>query len=311
MNCERTIKHSVVCFALTLIYLLGVVLPAAPQEDTKSSPKKWRPKDGLYAEPGEDFDRRCKEEYGDIVVELAEKLVGGNEWGCKVTKLTDTAPGTIELNVTCYDPNVGEDKESAESMTLTRIDETSISVRTMDGGSFKTWRANYCPDKAQRSYIQQKARERVEAKRKASEEDAIRKLWHPQDGIYATSSADFEDRCLKGGDATIELTGKSVSRGVETCNVISSKLKPEDFQLFVSCRQELNSPRSSEKHDEAGAMPTPSHSETVLLKRSPAKEANVVLMQMSKNGEFSTPLERMSYCGPEAQKLYAQQKAKK
>jgi hypothetical protein len=70
--------------------------------------------------------------------------------------------------------------------------------------------------------------------------------------------------------------------------------EPNTFQLFVTCRQE----------------PAPSRPETILLKRTAAKK-NIVLMQMSRNREFSNPEEEMSYCGPDAQKQYAPQKARK
>ena len=122
------------------------------------------------------------------------------------------------------------------------------------------------------------------------------------DGIYAIPGTNFEDRCLKGGDATIDLTDKLISRGADKCSITFPRVEPNTFQLFVTCRQDPNAP--------GGAAQAASRPETILLKRTPAKK-DIVLMQMSRNREFSAPEEEMSYCGPDAQKLYALQRAKK
>lgn len=110
---KRKIQRSFACFALALAYLVGTVAVAAPQQQkAKPSPEKWRPRDGLYAEPGEKFLDQCNE-YGDLVIDLSDKSVGGNEWGCKVNKLTDTTPGTVDLDLTCFNSE-DEGKETTQ-----------------------------------------------------------------------------------------------------------------------------------------------------------------------------------------------------
>ena len=298
MNSRQTIKRRFAGFSLALIYLLGAVLLAVPQENAKPSPKKWRPKAGAYAEPGETFMSRCTEEDGDLQISWAKRFVSGYEWGCSINKITDTASDALKLDLTCHDVNMPEtkdnphpeDRQYKEIMLLNRIDERSMSVRKTTNGVFgDIWRADYCSSKL----TDAEAQERAESKWMAIQAEAAKNPWHLQDGIYAILGANFEDRCLKGGDATIDLTDRLVSRGTDKCSITFNRVEPKRFQLFVTCRQE----------------PAPPRPETIFLKRTAAKK-NIVLMQMSRNREFSAPEEEMSYCGPDAQKLYAQQKAK-
>jgi hypothetical protein len=86
---------------LVLACIMETVAPGNAQ-NTAPTIEKWRPADGLYAEPGADFKSRCGE-YGDLIIELAKKSVSGHEWGCHVTKLKDDAPDTIRLNLICND----------------------------------------------------------------------------------------------------------------------------------------------------------------------------------------------------------------
>lgn len=315
MNCDRVVYRIIARSIFSLVCLLIAAAPTVAQESAKLSINKWRPKDGLYAGPDKDFNSQCSE-YGDIIIGLAEKYISGHEWGCQIKKVTDTAPASIRLDLTCSDynlalninprdPNAYERKFN-EILLLKRANETTISVRKTLNGKFSgSWQASYCPDDAQRSYAEEQARNQAEAERK----EAIKHPWHPQDGLYAVPGADFEDRCLKGGDATINLTEKSISRGAEKCSVTFPRPEPNALQLFVTCRQEPTASSLAEKAAE-GTSTAPARPETVLLRRAPAKN-DTVFLQVSKNREFSIPEEEMSYCGPDAQKLYALQKAKK
>jgi hypothetical protein len=168
-------------FALTstLTCLLGVTTLALAQEGAKPTGEKWRPKDGTYAAPGKDFESRCGE-FGDVIVELAENRVSGNEWNCDVTKLSDTAPDAIKLNMTCDDYNLGlaindpkpYDRKFKEIMLLKKLNEMKILVRKTSNGKFAypRWRASYCSEAAQRMYVEAKARDKAEAEQKAAEE---------------------------------------------------------------------------------------------------------------------------------------------
>jgi hypothetical protein len=127
--------------AVILAFLAGMDDQAYSQQSSKPPTEKWRPKDGVYASPGKDFEQDC-DEAGYIVIDLAEKSVGGNEWNCKVTKFTGTSPEAIKLNLTCNDLNLelssgvpGETKFK-EIMFLDKIDENAISIRkTLNGNS--------------------------------------------------------------------------------------------------------------------------------------------------------------------------------
>jgi hypothetical protein len=136
LNGKQTYRRVVAQAAFGLVCLMALATPALAQVNTNPAIAIWRPKDGLYAHPGKDFDSRCGE-YGDIIIGLTEKSVSGHEWDCNVTKRTDTAPDAITLNMTCSDYNLAatlfprdpksEEKEFKEVLVL-KIDVCSKNV---------------------------------------------------------------------------------------------------------------------------------------------------------------------------------------
>ena len=301
--------------AFTLTCLLSLSASAFAQVSTKPAIEKWRPKDGHYAEAGANLDTRCMEQT-EMLVDLGDKSISGHEWDCKVTKLTNTALDTIRLSLTCNDYNLAgalfpkdpkaEEKEFKEVLILKKIDEKSMSVRKTVNGKFKdpAWKADYCPNETQRSYFEGKAK----AKEDAEREDAERNPWHPQAGVYAIPGTDFNDRCLKSGDAIIELAERSISNGADKCNVTFIRGEPNALQMFVTCNAVSKTQEPVGSKAGGHTTPAPSRPETIMLKKIDDK---TVFLQMTKDKKFIDPGEQLSYCGQEAQKMYAQQKAKK
>jgi hypothetical protein len=179
LNGKQTYGRVVAQVAFGLICLMALATPALAQVNIKPGIENWHPKDGLYANPRKDFDGICGE-YGDIIIGLAEKLVGGHEWDCKVTKRTDTAPDAIKLNMTCSDYNLAatlfprdlksEEKLFKEVLVLKKINKKSMFVRKTLNGKFTGagWQGDYCPETWQRSYIESRARVKTEAEQKAN-----------------------------------------------------------------------------------------------------------------------------------------------
>jgi len=304
--------------ALVLVCALSVAAPAVAQQNAGPTHEKWRPKDGLYAAPGKDFKERCADST-EISIQLANKSIIGSEWSCEITKLTDTSPDAIRLDLTCNDYNLAEylnpkDKDSEnqifkEIMLLRRLDAQSLSGRKTTNGKFtgSDWRASYCPEDIQRSHIEAMARSKAEAKQKAEEEQLRLAPWRPQNGIYAIPGANFEDRCLKSGDAIIDIDERSISIGPDRCSVTFVRNEPNAIRLFASCGQEPNAQVSNGKTGEDGSIPASPSSETIILK----KINDIVFMQKSRNGNFTDPGAKLSYCGQDAQRKYTEQKARK
>ena len=276
---------------LALVCLIGASVPAFAQERTKPMTDKWRPKDGIYAAPDKDFIRQCRDS-ADVIVSLGEKTISGNEWSCSVTRLTDTAPGAIRLDMTCYDYNLAQsinekdDRKFKETMLLQRMDQKSMSVRKTLNGKFKgpDWRAAYCPEDAQRAFTEASAHNQAEAEQKAAEEKLRLHPWRPLEGIYTTSGANFDDQCRKGGDATIALSERSIVSGADKCNVTFIRNEPDAIKLFATCNQ------------------APANPETIVLKKVDDK---TVFIQKSTNGNFADAGKQLSYCGQDAQKKAA------
>jgi hypothetical protein len=132
--------------------MLGTNLSAPAEEAAPTAVEKWRPKGGTYAEPGPDFSARCGE-YGDTQIDWGASRISGGEEGCKIAKLSDTAPGNITLNVVCYSAD-SDGRPYREIILLKKIDDKTIFLRETQGGKFKRpgGPMSYCPDEAQRLY---------------------------------------------------------------------------------------------------------------------------------------------------------------
>jgi hypothetical protein len=264
--------------AFTLAWLLSAGTSTFAQGTSKPATEKWRPKEGTYAEPGANFSLRCGED-GDVIVELKDHSISGNEWSGKVTRLTDTAPGAIRLDMVCHDYNLAEfintkdpnpeERKFKEIMLLRKINGNSVFVRKTLNGKFKDpeWRAAYCPEEAQRMHTEAMARVNAEAEQKAVEEKLRLNPWRPRDGVYATSGTNFEDRCLKASDATIEITERSIFSGTDKCSVTFFRDEPNAIRLFATCSPEPNAQGSIGRTGEGGSIPASTSSETIILKK--------------------------------------------
>jgi hypothetical protein len=147
------IHHSLQA-VLVFLTLSSVTASAAAQDKTKPVPvdEKWRPKDGLYG------IRTCQErDKGEdeqvVVIELAKKSINPFEQYCTITRLTDTAPGSIRLDVACTD--VLTDEPFPEVFILKKVDNDKIFVRETQEGKFTRpgGRMAYCSDEDQRAYL--------------------------------------------------------------------------------------------------------------------------------------------------------------
>lgn len=145
-------KHLTSLSTLATLLLSCVGMTTHAQEGPRSARDKWRPKDGTYATPGPNFDARCGE-YGDTQIDWNDNFISGGEEGCKITKLTDTALGSIRLDVVCESAD-REGRPYKEIILLKKIDEKAIFVRETQDGKFKRPGGSmaYCPDSAQRLY---------------------------------------------------------------------------------------------------------------------------------------------------------------
>ena len=92
---KKQFSHCMLVLAtLSFACTFNARTPALGEERARPPIEKWRPKNGTYAGPGKDFDRQCGE-FGDVVIQLAEKSISGSEWGCKINNLTDTEPALL------------------------------------------------------------------------------------------------------------------------------------------------------------------------------------------------------------------------
>lgn len=167
------INRNKLWFSFVAIACIGGPTLALAQDAAKPAAEKWRPKNGIYAVTGKAFAERCKS--GDFSVELGEKEIIGDEWSCDVTKLTDTGPDAIRLDLSCSDENLSADlpdhpadpaePKFKETMTFRKVDEKSLFIRKSQNGkiNFPESKVAYCPPNAQRAYRETKANEKANA----------------------------------------------------------------------------------------------------------------------------------------------------
>jgi len=291
------LAQSTIAFA----YAFGAIAPALAQDAAPSTAPKWRPKEGTYAVPGKGFTETCGE-FGDLTIELRDKSVSGHEWGCKVRKLTDTGPGAIRLDMICSDYNLAEDlrrpegTEFREAVLLKKVDDTSMLVRKTLDGKFKDpeWKAVYCPKSAQQMYRDAKATSTAEGKQ-------LKTAWQPRDGVYASTGADFDDRCLKSGDAVIRLAQKAVSICATRCYVSYVSVEPPNsVTLNVNCGAQ-----AVVKTD--GSIGGSNSTESVILSRT---DDQSVLFRRSRDGQTVGSEQQLRYCPEAAQRGFSESKTK-
>jgi hypothetical protein len=132
--------------------------------EERSGQGKWRPRDGVYADPGPDFDNRCLKS-ADAIIGLAEHSVSSGVDTCAVTNVTDTAPGEIWLGVTCQGLGLRKvggqtiyETLGPQGIILKKIDDHTVSMQKSGRGDFVDpgKQLSYCGQDAQQIHAQQK-----------------------------------------------------------------------------------------------------------------------------------------------------------
>jgi hypothetical protein len=309
---NRYFRWCACCVVATMTLLILNAFTAAAQETAKPARDKWRPKDGLYIMADTKFTGTC-EDAAPYLLELGKRnFVVEERWGCKITKITDTGPGTLRLNMTCNEednPDEGYGKDYKEVMTLRRIDEASLDMQLTDKGKFRgpPWRVNYCEKLLEGSDAAVAAADEI--RRKPLKDEIDRAAWRPRDGVYAKVGADLDDRCMKSGDAVIDLAEISISSDASHCEV--SKVKDAtEASVRLEARCDL-------KPGETGLVARPKNgtydfvpvgSEEIIITNTGHQTISV---QKSRNGEFSELGQLLAYCPDSTQRAYADSKKAK
>lgn len=274
---------------------------------------KWRPKAGVYAEPGKNFQSNC-DESGGLTIDLAEKSVSGYEWGCDIKKITDLGSGSLKVDMVCDDYNLAQNvnprdpnwdsRKFNEVMFIKRLDAAAISVQKSLNGKIKDppWRAAYCPAKTQRALAEATLRAKAEAKQKTEQDRALKEA-HPRDGVYAAAGADFEDRCAKFNDTLIAFAGKSITTASNICKIENTRVQlPDTVRIDAACA--LQGPSGPE----AVSVQDPNtiqDRENLMFKKIDDK---TVILWIINNGHFTGDGRRLSYCSEQVQRAYAGQR---
>lgn len=298
--------------AVVVLLMLAANLSVVAQEEPAMAADKWRPKAGAYAEPGKNFESNC-DEGNDMTIDLGEKSVSGSEWGCKVKRIVDLAPGSLKVGMICSDYNLAqnlnprdpnwETRQFNEVMFVKRIDDATISVQKSLNGKFKDppWRAAYCPLKTQRALAEAKLRAKVEAKQKAEVELTLKSA-HPQDGVYAAVDADFEERCAKFSDTVVAFARKSITTASNICQIRNTQVQlPDTVRIDADCMlQSAPGPEAVSVQD----PDTIQDRKNLMFKKIDDK---TVILWIINNGHFTGDGRKLSYCSDRVQRAYAGQ----
>jgi len=155
LNCDQKRRRSATLPIYILAYLVFATAPAFPEGSAAPRAEKWRPKNGIYAEPGTGFNARCGE-FGDTLIEWNDNYISGGEEGCKIAKVSDMATGSIKLDVLCT--NSDTETPYKEIILLKKVNDKTIFFRETQNGKFSRdgGEMTYCPAPAQRLYIDSK-----------------------------------------------------------------------------------------------------------------------------------------------------------
>ncbi|MEZ2146464.1 hypothetical protein AAE026_29880 [Bradyrhizobium sp. DN5] len=281
---------------------------------------KWRPKAGVYAEPGKNFQSNCNES-GGLTIDLGEKSVSGYEWVCDVKKITDLSLGSLNVDMVCDDYNLAQNlnprdpnwatRQFNEVMFIKRLDTAAISVQKSLNGKLKDppWRAAYCPLKTQRALAEATLRAKVEAKQKAEEAkrkaevELTLKSAHPQDGVYAAPGADFEDRCAKFSDTVVTFARKSIVTASNKCDIHRTRVQlPDTVRVGADCALQPDSGGDAVSVQNLDITPD---RENLMFKKIDDK---TVILWIIKDRHFTGDGRKLSYCSDQVQRAYAGQR---
>ncbi len=122
----------------------------------------WRPRDGIYATPGSNFENRCQA--SDAIIELTERSISSGPDKCSITFIRDE-PDAIQLFATCSresnaQGSSGHAPRSSETIVLKKIDDKTVFLQKSTNGTFIGPGKNlsYCGQDVQRMRAQQKAK---------------------------------------------------------------------------------------------------------------------------------------------------------
>lgn len=295
MDVSNRDRAAVTLSALSLAVLIGTSIPALATDSTKPAPDKWRPKDGLYIRADREFTGPC-EDVARFLFELSKNhFVVDERAACKITKIADTAPGAVRLNMICNESEIAGDdgKDYKETMTLRKISDTSFYMNITDKGKVNKqppWRVNFCQRLPQEG-------DRAEAEQKKAAQNAS---WQPRDGVYASAGADFDDRCLKSGDAVVRLAQSALSMGGASCYVAHVSVEPPNsVTLNVNCGQGVVTSN--------GSILGSNSTESVTLSKI---DDQSVLFHRSRDGRALWSDQQLRYCPEAAQRNFTESKTK-
>lgn len=300
-------------YAVLALELAAFASAGFAQEPPALAFDKWRPKDGVYAEPGKNFQSSC-DERNDITINLRGKSVDGYEWGCKVKKIVDLAPGSLKAEMICSDYNLAqnlnprdpnwENRQFNEVMFIKRLDDATISVQKSLNGKLKDspWREAYCPLKTQRALAGGTMQAKAEATQKNEQERTLKEA-HPRDGVYAAAGSDFEDRCAKFDDTIVAFAGKSIRTASNICKIENTRVQlPDTVRIDAACTlQAASGPEAVSVQDPN----TIQDRENLMFKKVDDK---TVILWIIDNGHFTGDGRTLSYCSDQVQRAYAGQR---
>jgi len=299
--------------ALPALTCAALAFPAVAQEATDLNLEKWRPDDGIYAEPGKKFRSSCNDE-NNLRIDLTEKSVAGYEWSCDIRSTTTLAPRSLRLDMTCSDYNLAqnlyprdpnwENRRFKEMMLVKRLNAGTVSVQKTLNGKFAdtAWRETFCPKETQSVYAEAKREAKEKAKQKAEQELTLKSA-HPRDGVYAAAGPDFEDRCAKFDDTIVAFAGKLITTTSNICKIENTRVQlPDTVRIGAACAlQAASGPEAASVQDPN----TIQDRENLMFKKIDDK---AVILWIINNGHFTGEGRTLSFCSDQTQRAYAVQR---
>ena len=139
-------RYGLTVLVAVLACATGTPTAILAQQGTKVASEKWRPKDGLYVEADVNLTGPCQDQSRFLLELTKRSFIVDEAYGCRVTRITDTAPNALRLEMACRASEITGQKAGVEIMTIRKIDDKSFFMRVRRKGEIArpAWRVNYC-----------------------------------------------------------------------------------------------------------------------------------------------------------------------
>ena len=165
----KPVSRFTYCRGVDEVDIKGIYIDAETERQRAEASGKWEPRYGVYARPGEDLNDRCMKA-PDVTIDFKDISLLAGASRCVVSRVDEQSKNYSRLYVICdRKPNatgvvVRKNGDfvppGSEKIVMSKTGDQTITLQKSRDGEFSepAQALTYCPDAAQRSFIESRAR---------------------------------------------------------------------------------------------------------------------------------------------------------